>query len=101
MVTMPLIGTNYGPATAAGDPSTNALLVTPSDTAPLPFITNRIWVGTAGNVAVVMMNASGASGPPLLAATTFSAVPAGTMLSIRVKQVMATNTTAIGIVALQ
>ena len=86
----------------AGDPASIAVLVTPSDTVPLPFITTALWVGGAGNLAVVMSDASGANGGALLTvATTFSSVGAGQWMPLRVTQVMNTNTTATAIVAVK
>jgi hypothetical protein len=51
-----------------------------------------VYVGTAGNVALMAVGDS--------AAVTFTAVPAGTILPIRIKRVMSTNTTASTIVAI-
>jgi hypothetical protein len=65
--------------------------VTPSD-ATILETTRGLWVGGAGNVAVVF--ADGGS------AVTLSTVGAGTLLPIQVKQVMSTNTTATLITAL-
>jgi hypothetical protein len=67
--------------------------ITPSDTA---LITCRaLWVGGAGAVAL--------SASPSAAAVTLSAVPAGSILPVGLDQgrVMATNTTATLIIALQ
>jgi hypothetical protein len=60
--------------------------------------TRGLYVGGTGNVAVIMAadNTSGGAGT----AVTFSGVAAGTVLPIRVRRVMSTNTTATGIVAL-
>lgn len=67
--------------------------VTPSDTVPLPLGPCRaLWVGGAGAVAVI------AAGDT--SAVTLSGVPAGTVLPIKCKTVMSTNTTATLIVAL-
>lgn len=69
-----------------------AAAVTPSDSGNLPASpASAIWVGGAGNLTVIMYNG---------ATVTFTAVPAGTLLLIRVKQVKATLTTATLIVAL-
>mgnify|MGYP000700423410 CR=1 FL=1 len=73
------------------DPATNAASVTPNDSTVLDC-TRGLWVGGAGNIAVVMRGGS--------AAVTFSGVPAGTLLPFRVTKVMSTNTTATLIVAL-
>lgn len=66
------IGTNYGP-------------VIPSDTVRFPDEVGGIWVGGAGNVALVKRD-----GTPV----TFAGVPAGTFLPITCIGVNATNTTA-------
>lgn len=73
-------------------PAYDQVAVTPSDVTNLPSITRGLYVGVAGNVAVVP--ASGG------AAVTFVAVPAGTVLPIQVSRVNSTNTTASSIVAL-
>lgn len=66
-----------------------AAAVTTSDTAANIF--TRLYIGGAGNVAVVTEAGN---------TVTFSAVPVGTFLDIRVKQVLATGTTATNIVGL-
>ena len=93
--------TRYGPSTEAGDPAYDALAVTPSDSADLSWYSTALWVGGAGNVAVVMaaqhqpgMTSTAASA----VAVTFTGVPAGTWLPIRAGRVMNTNTTATSIV---
>lgn len=68
-----------------------ATAVTPSDANNLPWPAEVLYVGGAGDVAVVPITGS---------SVTFSAVPAGTQLRIRCKQVLATGTTATNIVAL-
>jgi hypothetical protein len=71
-------------------PPRSAVTVAPSDSSPLAYVTKGLWVGGAGNVAVI--TASGTE-------VTYVNVPAGTHLRIRVSQVMATGTTATNIVA--
>jgi hypothetical protein len=67
--------------------------VTPSDTLDLPSGTCRaLWVGGAGDVALIADRDS--------AAVTIKAVDAGTILPVRTRRVMSTNTTATSIVAL-
>ena len=67
--------------------------VTPSDTIDLPFGTCRaLWVGGAGDVALIADRDS--------VAVTIKAVDAGTILPVRTRRVMSTNTTATSIVAL-
>lgn len=63
--------------------------VTASDTAPNVF--TRLYIGGAGDVAVVTEAGN---------TVTFTAVPVGTQLDIRVRQVLATGTTATNIVGM-
>lgn len=76
---------------AVGIGAANAGAVTTSDTASLPTPTSGLYIGGAGDVAVVMKGG---------ASVTFKAVPVGTVLKISVTKVMATGTTATNIVAL-
>jgi len=72
-------------------PAAHGFAVTPNDSTTLAETTRALYVGAAGAIAVLM--ASGAS-------ISFAAVPAGTMLPIRVTKVMATGTTATDILGL-
>lgn len=72
-------------------PANSAVAVTPSDSTELD-ITRGVYVGTGGDLAVVMADDS--------LAVTFVAVPSGVLLPIRVLKVMSTNTTASDILAL-
>ena len=76
-------------------PAANAVVVTPSDSADLLFVTRGLFVGGAGNISVIM-------GDQAVDATTvtFTGVLAGTILPIAVRRVRSTNTTATNIVAL-
>ncbi len=65
--------------------------VTPHDTNELTKFSRALYVGGAGNVAVITTDGS---------ALTFTAVAAGTTLAVQCKQVKATNTTATAILAL-
>lgn len=65
--------------------------VTPGDSTTLPA-TRGIWVGGAGNLAVIFAGDT--------TAVTLVGVAAGTLLPIQVTKVMSTNTTATNIVAL-
>lgn len=73
-------------------PATKLRAVTPADGSDLDPIPRALWVGTAGNVAIIAADDS--------SAVTLSNVPAGAVLSVRAKRVMSTNTTASNIVAL-
>lgn len=66
--------------------------ITPSDDAANDIaMTRAVYVGGAGNMVAV--DADGT-------ATTFTAVPAGTTLPIRVRRINNTNTTATAMVAI-
>lgn len=69
-------------------PSSGGVLVTPSDSTPV--VSNRIWVGTTGNLVVTMQDGQ------ILA---FNGVPAKTMLPLQVTRIRAA-TTAADIIAL-
>ena len=64
--------------------------VTPSDSVDLPFLATCFWVGSAGSIA--LLNKAGTS-------VVFGSVPAGAFFIARSTRVMATGTTATGIVA--
>lgn len=69
-------------------PATKAFAIAPADT-DLATPTRGLWVGTAGDLSVIM---SGDTDP-----VTFAGVAAGTLLPLSVKQVRSTGTTAGGI----
>ena len=71
-------------------PASQAAAVTPNDTTDLAIAAKRLWIGGAGNVK---LNTVGGS------TVTYTAVPAGTYLNVRVSRVYATGTTATNIVA--
>lgn len=83
------------PAVGFAAQAYNIAVVTPNDTTDLSNVTRWLWIGGAGNVAVVPAGAETNSGP-----VTITGVAAGTLLPIRVSRVKATNTTATNIVAL-
>lgn len=72
-------------------PATHAFAVTPSDVTPLPQTCRAIYIGSGGNLSVVM-----ASGETV----GFTAIQAGMIYPLRLSQVRATGTTAGGLVAL-
>lgn len=72
-------------AQGLNSPPSGVETVTKSDTVNLTNISRKVWVGGAGNLAVVM--ADGSTG-------TIAGVAAGTMLEIRIARVNSTNTTA-------
>lgn len=65
--------------------------ITPSNVDLLPVVTKAIYVGTGGNISIIAQNDS--------AAVTLK-VQDGAILPIRAKAVIATGTTATGIVGL-
>ena len=73
-------------------PGKNAYNVTPSDGADLSFTSRALYVGTSGNINVIMAGDT--------ANTTFTNVQNGTTLPIRVKKVWTTGTTASNIVCI-
>jgi hypothetical protein len=72
-------------------PASQLFAIVPAD-ADLAVPARSLYVGGAGNVAVIGLDDS--------AAVTLTAVPAGTILPVSVKQVKSTGTTATGIVGL-
>lgn len=73
-------------------PARNAAAVTPHDTNALASVAKGLYVGGAGNIACRLVDDS--------ADVTFTAVPVGTVLPIRVSHVRSTSTTATAIIAL-
>lgn len=73
-------------------PATKLRAVTPADDTDQDPVPRALWIGSAGNIAIIAADDS--------SAVTLLAVAAGTQLNIRAKRVMATNTTAGNIVAL-
>ena len=72
-------------------PATNAVVVSPSDSTDLTYVTRAVYVGTTGNLKVTMSD----SGTVL-----FTGVVAGSTLPIRVSRIWNTTTTASTIIAL-
>lgn len=66
--------------------------LTPNDTVDLANVTRALYVGGAGNISVDDLSGN--------TAVVFTGVPAGTVLSIRVKRLRLTGTTATNIVGL-
>lgn len=85
----------FDPASARRETTTTSAAsfaaITPSNSTDLDELTKAIYVGGAGNiVAVDWLNNT----------CTFTAVPAGTVLPIRVRRINSTSTTATALVAL-
>lgn len=72
-------------------PAITAEPVTPSNSVPLTAPSRSIYVAGGGDLRVTMMSG---------AVVTFAGVLGGAIYPLRVRQVMATGTTATGIVAL-
>ena len=71
-------------------PPEDAVALTPSDLVNgTGFVTRAIYVGVAGDLALLMQGG---------ASVTLASVPAGSFLPLRVQQVLETGTTAAGIV---
>lgn len=74
-------------------PGTKLLAITKSDATDLTANKIRaLWIGGAGDVAVIALNDT--------AAVTIAGVVAGTLLPVSVVKVMSTNTTATNIVGI-
>jgi hypothetical protein len=73
-------------------PAVRLRAVTPNDTDPLVFVCKALYVGTGGNVAIMASEDT--------AAVTLTNVQSGSIIPVRALRVMATGTTATGIVAL-
>jgi hypothetical protein len=67
-------------------PPSNSFVITPSDTTELPFVTRAVYVGATGDITLRLAGDAGS--------VIFKAVPVGTMLPIRARQIYATGTTA-------
>ncbi len=79
-----------GLAPAPVGSATRAVVVTPDDNFPLPFVARRLYVGFSGNVTVLMRDSQ--------VPVTYQNVPVG-RLELCVRQVLATGTTATAIIA--
>lgn len=69
-----------------------AFAVTPDDNVDLPEISRMLYIGTGGDVTVLLADD--------VAPVLLKAVPTGSMLHIRAKRVLAAGTGALFIVAL-
>lgn len=80
-----------GHETGLTTPAVRAADIVPSDSVALPVASRAIYVGTAGNVRIRLVSGD---------LVTLTNVQAGSFYPIRVAQVLATGTTAAGLVAL-
>ncbi|OQP84641.1 hypothetical protein BTR14_18620 [Rhizobium rhizosphaerae] len=72
-------------------PATRGFAITPSDSAALPEITRAVYVGVSGALALRLSEGQ---------TVTLANVPAGSILPLRADLVLATGTTAGGLVGL-
>lgn len=73
-------------------PASRCFPITLSDSNELTEVTKAIYVGTSGDIVLKPLESA--------IAVIFRNVPAGTILDVRVRQVLATGTTAADIVGL-
>ena len=78
-------------ATGLTAPAIHGFAITPHDANEVAETTRAVYVGTAGNLSVVLLSG---------AAIVFSGLAGGTVLPIRVRQIKATGTTAGALVGL-
>lgn len=76
-------------------PAASAKTVSPSDSVNFVSVTKALFVGTGGNIAVVLVGEGDSS-----KVTTFTNVLGGTILPVQATRVNSTSTTASNIVAL-
>jgi hypothetical protein len=81
-----------GHETGLTTPAVHASDIVPSDAVALPFASRAIYVGTAGNLRVQLISGD---------TVTLTNVQTGAYYPLRVAQVLATGTTAAGLVALR
>lgn len=79
----------------SSSPASGAYAVTPNDSTNLPTAARALYIGGAGNVALLPSRDTPAASPVV-----FVGVPAGTILPCSAVRVKATDTTATNIVAL-
>ena len=79
------------PNTRGSNPAENAAGVTPHDTNDITKGARALYVGTTGNIK--MITAGGDTG-------TLKSVPAGAIITVRVKRVFSTGTSASNIVSI-
>ena len=79
-------------ASSLVSPALGAAAITPSDSVALATTTRAIYVGTAGNLRAQMLSGE---------VVTFTNLAAGSFYPFRVTQVLATGTTASGLVGLR
>lgn len=73
-------------------PARSAFAITPSDSAAVGVVTRGLYSGAGGTIVCILAGDADA--------VTFTNVPAGVVLPLRIKQVLSTGTTATGLVGL-
>ena len=73
-------------------PASEAEAITPDDQADLSWATRALYVGTAGNVRVIMLSGD---------TVDLTQLQAGIMYPLRIRRVLATGTDATNLVALR
>tara|TARA_R110000851_G_scaffold186256_1_gene335557 strand:- start:1363 stop:1629 length:267 start_codon:yes stop_codon:yes gene_type:complete len=73
-------------------PAASSFDITPNDTTDLNVATRGLWVGTGGDVAVILVKDS--------ASVIIKNVANGYLLATRIKRVLATGTTATDLVGM-
>ena len=81
-----------GFADSPSDPASSCFAIYPDDSAELPRATKALYIGEPGDVTLIAVDDD--------AAVTFANLTAGAILDVRVKAIMATGTTAAGLVGL-
>jgi|MesohylFT_1024984.scaffolds.fasta_scaffold515953_1 hypothetical protein len=74
------------------DPSGDPFAATPSDTVDFARVAKALYIGGGGNVVVLAEDGN--------TAITFSTVPSGYILPVRVRRILVTGTTATNIIGL-
>ncbi|KQS01512.1 hypothetical protein ASG11_17820 [Sphingomonas sp. Leaf357] len=82
----------FSNASTLAAPATSAVAITPSDSAQLDRVSRAVFIGGAGDLAVLFANDA--------TAVTLKGLVAGSILPVRVQKILSTNTTATNIVAL-
>lgn len=72
-------------------PANGVEVVSPSDSTDLTKVSRALYIGSGGNVAVIMVDGSTGN---------FASVPTGAILPVRVSRVTNANTTASSILSL-
>ena len=86
---MPAIDVFSSSLAGLESPCEHAFDITPNDSTDLAYVTRGIWVGTGGNLKVITKGGE---------TVTFTNIPNGTLKEGRYVRVLATGTTASGLV---